>query len=256
VRTKLPHELLKDLVDSMTFNVSYDAITDNFDGTYVLTGVCKFHHVRPLTNITIEGNAFEVLAYNYDEKTITVKGTGLIIYLTDDDGNYITDDNGNKIITNTPPLSFYLSKPFFFHGTPLQQTGELTKLMTDEKLPMIYLMEPYNSENYYSPISSLAYWADLTLCFLCESISLDWTTEQHYERCIFPMKNLMEDVIQAIIDSQLFHTEELQANPTYHTKFGINVNNYGTKEFLMDKNLSGCSTKIRLEVYQDEGCEC
>lgn len=257
---KLPHELIKELLDAMDFTITYKTITDNLDGTYVLNDVCDFHYVQIGREVTIDGDTFRVIAYDYTAKTLTVEsvdGSVLVEYLTDGDGNYILDDNDNRIIVGTPALSFELYRPLFVHGTPVKEDGELKQIdRIDAKTPLVYLMEPYKTVEDRDYDSAIAYRSDITLCFLTECDTSTWSTDDHYHRAIDPMRILMGEVMDAIDASKLFYTEYQRSAPTYYANFGINIREYGQKKLLFSENLSGCSDDIRLEVCKVDTCDC
>lgn len=233
MRPKLLHEIIADIISAMIFRVSFKSVTDNGDGTFTLNDVCDFHHCQPGFPIKINGNDYEIVDYDYSTKILIVKGA-------------------NSIGVN----SFILDKPFFFHGTPVQQEAELTKIQLDDKVPMVYFMEPYETETDYSPQSSIDRRTEITLCFLTSVNIPKLVTDDLYHNGINPMKNLMEDVIQALIDSNLFYVRKQKDNPKFYTKFGINIANYGTKKLYFSENLSGVGDKIKLEIYHTTECEC
>jgi hypothetical protein len=203
--------------------------------TWRLNDVCDFHYLQPGSTVTIGDDNFtyRVVDYDKDERTITVSGPETI-----------------------SALSFTLRVPFFCHGTPLQTEAENAKVSVNVKTPMVYVMEPYQPDYNYDENSSIDSLTDLKICFLTQAEVNKWVTDDFYHNAINPMKNLMEDFIQMIIDSNLFHTAKMRASPMFHTKFGINIRDLGTKKLWFSENLSGVSVDLRLEMYKADECEC
>lgn len=232
-RPKLLHELLKGIISPVSYIISFDSVTTISAGVYRLNGICDFHHAQPGMSVTIGGNVYLILDYSDSGKTMTVQGTVAIVV-----------------------SSFSLYKPFFFHGTPIQQQNELSKFPLSGKTPMIYLMEPYKTEYDYEATSSIDRQSDFTLCFLTQADISKWLTEDFYHKSISPMKNLFEDFMTVLIDSNLFHTVKQKAKPVFHTKFGINIQGSDDGKLYFAENLSGVSVDLSIEIYKDDSCGC
>lgn len=232
-RPKFLHTILSEITAGMSFPVSYDSVTDNAGDSFTLNGVCDFHHVQPGFTVTIGGHDYLIVDYDATAKTITVEGTDPLSALT-----------------------FNLYKPIFVHGTPMQQEAELKKISLSVKTPMIYLMEPYHTENDYTALTSIDQRCDFTLCFLTQADIPKWLTKDFYHKSITPMKSLMEDTIQALVDSNLFYNVKQKAEPKFYTKFGINIKEQGTKQPYFSENLSGVGVDLHLEIYAVQVCEC
>jgi hypothetical protein len=233
----LLHEILADIMSRMSFPVSYTNAVDNGDGTYTLEGITNLHHLQPNFIVTIDGVDFEVWDYEEDGCTWTVLLAA-----------------GNNPLPAFPN-TFELYKPFFFHGTPVQQEIELNKISDlSQKTPMAYLMEPYDTEENYDEESSIGSTSDIKLCFLTQADMKKWLTDDFYKNAIKPMVNLYHDFMKALIASNLFYTVKQKARPVYHTKFGINIKDFGTKQTYFAEKLSGVSVGLKTEMYKIDPC--
>lgn len=232
-RPKFLHELLAALVENVNFVISYETVTNNGDGTFTLNEICDFHHAQPGMSVTIGGKSYVIVDYDTTAKTLQVKGTDTISVLT-----------------------FDLYEPKFFHGTPIQQETELTKIKTSDKTPMIYLIEPYKQVFDTDALSAIDRTVDCSICFLTQADISRWLTEDFYHNSITPMKNLFEDFLIILKESNLFYSALQKASPVYHTKFGINLKAGGTNQLLFSEKLSGLAVDISLQIYKDDSCGC
>ena len=243
MRQKLLHEILADIISAMSFPVTFKTAVDNGNGTYTLGKICDLHHLTPAQDITINSKKYTVKDYQPDG----------------DKWKIIIEKNIDQATIEplpTAPQTFQLDGPFFCHGTPIEQNAELEKITVDEKTPMIYLMEPYDTEVDHNEESSIGHRVMATLCFLSQAQTEKWQTDDFYHNAILPMINLMNDLFDAIEASQLFYFQKQKTEPKYYTKFGINIQGLGTKKLYMSEKLSGVGTKQRFEIYRVESCEC
>jgi len=238
IQQPLLHEVLAGIVSSMMFPISYTTAVDSGNGIFTLSGVPKLEHLQPGFSVTIGGNSFVVSDY------------------TDDGCHWIIKLKAGTHSLPAAPGTFELYKPFFFHGTPVQQEAELTKTPLDKKTPMIYLMEPYQTKLDYSFETSIDSRSKVTLCFLTQADIPKWLTDDFYHNAINPMNRLVRHFINALIKSNLFYNIRQSGDVTNHTKFGINIKEYGTKKLYMSENLSGPSLDIILEMYRLDDCDC
>lgn len=236
-KQKILFEILSDLISRMVFPVTYTGLDDNGDGTFTISGICDIHHIQPLFSVTIGTDLFQVLDY---AKTAA--------------GFTVTLKQGSNSLPDTSG-TFNLQVPYFFHGTPLEQETELAKIEDpSNKTPMIYLMEPYNTEVDYSIMSSIDRRCDVTLCFLTQANTAEWLTDDFYHNSIMPMYNLAQDFVDAMDQSQEFYMVKQRTSPKFYTKFGIKLIGFGGNRFLFSENLSGVGLDLRLEIYKDESC--
>lgn len=235
-KQKLLTDVISNIVSRMTFPIEYKSITTT-STTVTLLGICDIRHIQPNRMVTINAINYRVKSYAAD---------GLIFSIT------LSKTTGQA----DPPESgtFTLYTPKFFHGTPIQQNTELGLIKNQQlKTPMIYLMEPYTSKLDYNWESNIYSRSQVTICFLTEA-DLKLTTDDIQYNALKPMYNLCQDFIAQTMEARMFYTDELQPNITYHTKFGINIKDAGTKQTLFTENLSGVSLDIRLDLYTDQAC--
>lgn len=236
-KQKLVTDVLSNIVSRMSFPIEYRAMTYT-DTTVTLFGLCDIGHIQPNKVVTINGLNYTVLSYGEDivNYKVTLK---------------------KAASQAAPPESgtFYLYTPHFFHGTPIQQETELSHIKNQQlKTPMIYLMEPYTSKIDNSWESSIYSRSKVTICFLAEADIHKLKTDDLQYTAVKPMFNLCQDFIAKLIEARMFYTDELTYDITYHSKFGINVKDAGTKKTLFTENLSGVSLDITLELYTDQSC--
>lgn len=231
-------DILERLLAAATYPIIYKNAVDNADGTFTLSGICDIHHIQPGFTVTIDGVDFVVEDY---------------IKLANGDWNIIL-----KAGTASLPIFprfFYLYKPFFFHGTPLLTETELKKRpVLSDKTPMVYLMEPFITKHDYSDFTSIDRRCKFTLCFLTQADIPDWLTDDFYHNSIHPMYKLAQDFWEIIRNSNLFYNAKQLDDTIFHTKFGINIRELGTKKLYFSENLSGVSMDIYLEIYAVDNC--
>lgn len=228
--------ILKSLIDTAIFTIDYGISFDNGDGTYTLGGICDIHNVQPNSTLTVNG-----IDYNVNDYLAFGGGWKIIL-----------DSGTNPLPPNTGTIT--LRAPWFIHGTPIQANVEQKKELLDVRTPMIYLIEPFDTELDYSVESNIASTSTFTLCFLGQAEVQKRTTDELYHNAVDPMYRMAQDFIQHLINSYQFNTVNLTASPTFYTKFGINIKDEGTKKLLFSEDLSGVGLKLTIEVYKDNSC--
>lgn len=235
------HDIIEDILSPLTYTITYDLAVDNSDGTYTLSGICDILHLQPDFRITIGSDVFLIKDYEADGKKWKI-----ILYAQ----NPATSNTNNL---PTFPSSFDLKKPFFCHGTPAAKEKENAGLSPVEKQPMIYLMEPYKLRGPQEYDSAFTASTDSRLCFLTEA-NLELETDRLYHNAVEPMTRLKDYILEALKDSGLFYNDGITEDVTNHAKFGINVNDFGTKKSFMTDSLSGLSCGLHLDIYEDVDC--
>lgn len=218
----------------MTYTIEFASASDNGDGTYTLTEICDFHHIQPLDDVIIDDNPYIVTDYDEDARTLSLSGTESISV-----------------------TSFTINGPLFIHGTPIEENNELNKIQDQSiKSKLIYLMEPYDTIDDYPLDSAIDRRCKFTLCFLANADMNNNLTDDFYHKAIRAMKNLMEDVLDKLDDSNLFSPAKRSDSPRFYPRFGINIKDSGTKKLYFSENLSGLAIDILLEIDKDESCSC
>lgn len=238
------HEQLRGIVEALTFSIRYTDAVDNGDGTYTLSGIKNIRHTQPmLFPVTIGGQIFNIADYERDPDD----DCKWLLHLKAEEGHTLP----------VAPGTFNLYGIHFFHGTPIQQGNELVDLLPlENRIPMVYLMEPYETNDNYDLESAFAFSADFTLCVLSYADTDKNTTEQSYHNAIEPMRRLKEQLMEAIVASPLFYGARQKTQTRNHAKFFIYMRENGTKELKFTDKLAGVSFDIRLEVYRLDECLC
>lgn len=228
--------ILRDLISKAIFTIDYGISFDNGDGTYTLGGICDIHHVQPGSTITVNGIEYTISDY-------LQFGKGWKIILTAGD-NPLPPTKGTIV----------LPAPYFIHGTPIEVNAEHRNEYLSVRTPVIYLMEPFQTNLDYDPLSNIASRPRFTLCFLGQAETDKWTTDQLYHYTVEPMYRLAQDFMQHMIDSFLFNTVKQTADVVFYAKFGIIIKGIGTTHLYDSDKLAGVGMELSLEVYKDNSC--
>lgn len=236
MKQRLLPDILAEIVAAMIFPITFTSSVDNTDGTYTLGSICDIHHAQPGFTVTINSHDFIISDYEQaNDKT-----WNLILQA------------GTEALPD--PQTFNLYTPYFLNGTPLEQNAELIKTPLDIKTPLITLLEPYDTNEDDSPLSSIGMRPEPLMVFLTQSDYANWLTVDYYHNAINPMNRLRQDFIDAIKASNLFFTDKLKTKPMFWARFGKNVKDRGTDKYLFTEAFSGCSDMIKFEIYKEEGC--
>jgi len=241
MKQRLLPDILADIIAAMTFPITFTRSFDNGDGTFTLKGICDIHHAQP-GGLSPTAPQITIGSYTYSINDYAKEGK---IW------NLIINSLGNP---NPAPQTFYLYTPFFLNGTPLEQNAELGKIPIDIKTPLISLMEPYETQEDDSPMSSIGQRCEPLIVFLAQSDYENWLTKDYYHNAINPMERLRQDFLNAIAASNLFYTYKQKSKPLYFARFGKNIKDRGTDKYLFTEPLSGCSDMIKFEIYKTDEC--
>lgn len=218
--------IVRDLVASMKFPFTIKSVTDNLDGTYLLTTGAT-HYLQKGSNYVfdINGNDYEILS--------VVLNTSVLV-------------KGNEVPV---PSTFNLPVPYFFHGTIKQTNMELSQeLDMAKKTPMVYLLrpisEPTDAMDLNDPLIERE--PNLTLFFLTEADFKNWTTDDFDHEAVEPMWYMANAFIEACkADSGI------DKIGTYEISDKIKFANYnlnGADKILFKDNLSGKELNITLPI--------
>lgn len=232
VRPAPLHNILAYLLSRMTFTIKFKTVTDHGDGTYTLNKLCDFHHAQVGFYITIDSKRYRIVEQNPLAGTMIVRGPDPITV-----------------------KEFDLYNPFFFHGTPLAGQVALSKITDmNKKTPLLFLMEPFVTEEDYSTMSSIDRRVDFTLCALSQAQTDKWSTDQIYDMTITPMANLIQDYTRMLMDSNFFYNAKMKSRPKFYTKFGIAIQGMGTKKLYFSEKFAGVGVDMHLEIYRLDPC--
>jgi len=147
----------------------------------------------------------------------------------------------------------------FLHGDPYSTNAEYLQLSTQtlEKTPIIWLLESYNFQDLPRDSS-------IDLSFDARLFFLDWYSQRylnkdHNNNAIKPMQNLQKAFIDVINNDFNFKTLET-VSTVVRPRFGVQVKSEGNepqpKQKIIDEDLSGIDSKMKIEVYDVSSCSC
>lgn len=223
-------DIVGDLINSMSIVININTIVDNLDNTYTIE-TCNTGYLFPNYKFTIDGVNYKVLDeagkdFVFNEK-FTIEGntipTGLVITL--------------------PELKYY-------HGTVIATKSELDKKqLSVDKFPMVYLLEVLEDNFNNEEDSRIDRNSNLRLFFLSETAGNDWSTDNHYDYSIKPMRNMVYNFINYINNSN-----KIGKFDTYkainHAKFGVYTADKGHTRRVFNDDLSGVELKIDLPIIK------
>jgi hypothetical protein len=232
--------VIGELIEDWELSFVIDSVVDNGDGTYTLNVPKTFYLVsgkrRILTINLIDYVILEVV----NNESVKLKGT-----------------DANDVPLPVPPSdTFNLPVPFYFNGTIVQTNMEIKKEDDlSQKTPMIFLRRPFSEtiDAMDQVDTDIANKADITLYFLTEADFAEWSTSEHDEHAIVPMRNLMYEFIEMLKRNSRYIERLSDYQATDQIKFGLVTQNGVTKGLFSD-NYSGVEMDISLGIkYQ---CMC
>ena len=229
-------DIVRELVESLTFTFNIDSIVDNGDGTYTLNG-CKTYQLQAMPNCTIEIG-------------------GLPYTITNVEHNESITITGNPVPTVN---SFTVPAPFYFHGTVIQTNLELSQIEFFDRIPMVYLLEVLEDNYNNNSEIPLDRESSLRLFFLTNADFTDWKTSDHYKNAVLPMRNLADGFIHALNGNKFIDNFD---NYTLinRVNFGVYTTDKGYTQQIFNDNLSGVEMQVTLPILPefrcDEKCPC
>jgi len=172
-------DFIRSIVGKCEFTVGvesadYDAISD-----LTTFNVCKTYHATVCSFIIDGANKYEIVSLE-NNSSIQVKG----------DLSTLTE--------------FKIAAPYFWQGTPLQVETVFSNILNyKNKMPMVWLVEPYSAQYYEDAKSKLAYDCNITLLFVLPVLNEDDGVEEHYQNIIYPIDNLLCEFREFIRKSPL-----------------------------------------------------
>jgi hypothetical protein len=165
--------------------------------------------------------------------------------------NIVLDYNGIL------PMQFKIYPPKFYHGTVTATNAEININLHSENdiTPMIYLHEVVR-ENYNSVATERIGVTsnNVRLLFLAQCNLIDWSTNNHYEYAIKPMRNLANAFLLSLNKAnsvgKLSRYESIA-----HAHVGI-YDSKGHSANLFNKNLSGIELVLDIPFIKENNCKC
>jgi len=226
-------DIVESLIEDLKIVVPFNTITENGDGTYTIES-CHTGYLSPMYEFDIDGVNYKVLNEEGKEfvfnKRFTLKGNVV--------------PNASKIVLDS--LKYY-------HGTVIATKEELArKELSSDKFPMAFLLEVIEDDFDNRDDARIERNSQLRLFFLSETDENNWTTNEHYEYSIKPMRNLMDSFIAHIESSPLIGKVETY-KAINHAKFGAYVSaTGGQSERIFNDKLSGVELKIDLPIRKEK----
>ena len=216
-------DVVRSLSDLLEFTVGITSMTDNGDGTYTL-GTCNTYHLQPGFTVTIGGEDYVIESVIRNEE-IVVSGT----------------------VTITDP-TFVAYTPFYYHGTPIQVSRELTEInVASDKTPMTFLSRELK-ERYFSRDSAIDREVPCRIFFLTQ-YNQDWLFDEMHKYATQPMRELAFQFVDICKASKLIGKfEDFEINEK--EKVGISTSGKDKKNF-GNAYLSGVELLITLPINRE-----
>jgi hypothetical protein len=233
--TKETVDIVKELISQLDIIVKFNSIVDNGDGTYTIE-TCNTGYLAPMYEFDIYGVKYKVLNEVGKEfefnKRFTLKGSII--------------PSVEKLVLNS--LKYY-------HGTVIATKEELSrKELSSDKFPMAYLLEVLKDDFKNKDDSRIDRVSPLRLFFLSETDENNWTTEEHYEFSIKPMRNLVYRFISHLNGSSTIGEFD-DWSAENHAKFGVYISSKGGHtQRVFDDKLSGVELRINLPILKSRVC--
>tara|TARA_R110002153_G_scaffold209897_1_gene362497 strand:+ start:12947 stop:13660 length:714 start_codon:yes stop_codon:yes gene_type:complete len=228
-------DIVEELISQLDIVVKFKSIVDNGDSTYTIE-TCNTGYLFPCYEFKIDG---------VDYKVINEIGKDFIF-------NERFTIKGNIVPTTT---EITLDSLKYYHGTVIATKEELSrKELSSDKFPMAFLLEIIEDDFNNKDDSRVDRNSQLRLFFLSETDENNWTTNEHYEFSIKPMRNLLYKFIAHLNDSNLIGKID-SYKATNHAKFGVYLSSKGghTQRIFNDK-LSGVELGIDLPILKSRQC--
>lgn len=148
----------------------------------------------------------------------------------------------------------------FLHGSPYSANNEYLQLSTRTllKTPFIWLLESYDFDDLPRD-SSIEKSFSARLFFLDWAGENSWLNKVHNDRAIKPMQNLLQSFIDVVNSDFNFKTLG-SVNTVVRPRFGVQRKSEGNEpqptKKIIDEDLSGVDSKMKIEVYDVASCSC
>ena len=228
-------DIVEELISQLDIVVKFKSIVDNGDSTYTIE-TCNTGYLFPCYEFKIDGVDYKVLNeigkdFIFNER-FTIKG---------------------NIVPTTTEITLDSLK--YYHGTVIATKEELSrKELSSDKFPMAFLLEIIEDDFNNKDDSRVDRNSQLRLFFLSETDENNWTTNEHYEFSIKPMRNLLYKFIAHLNDSNLIGKID-SYKATNHAKFGVYLSSKGGHtQRIFDDKLSGVELRIDLPILKSRAC--
>ena len=144
----------------------------------------------------------------------------------------------------------------FLHGSPISTNEEYNKVLDRDSLkktPFIWLLESYEYENGSRDSSIVASYS--ARLFFLDLYYREWLNDEHNELAIKPMENLVRAFKNVIETDYSFKTLD-SFRSRVRPRFGVEVANKGSRDKIINEDLSGVEVNISIELFDLSICKC
>ena len=144
----------------------------------------------------------------------------------------------------------------FLHGSPISTNEEYNKVLDRDSLkktPFIWLLESYEYENGSRDSSIVASYS--ARLFFLDLYYREWLNDEHNELAIKPMENLVRAFKNVIETDYSFKTLE-SFRSRVRPRFGVEVANKGSRDKIINEDLSGVEVNMSIELFDLSICKC
>lgn len=144
----------------------------------------------------------------------------------------------------------------FLHGSPISTNEEYNKVLDRDSLkktPFIWLLESYEYENGSRDSSIIASYS--ARLFFLDLYYREWLNDEHNELAIKPMENLVRAFKNVIETDYSFKTLD-SFRSRVRPRFGVEVANKGSRDKIINEDLSGVEVNMSIELFDLSICKC
>ncbi len=226
--------IIKSIVDNIDLSIKVKTITIDIapvggvDGKFTLT-TCNTKWLQPKKfSITIDA----------------------IIYTIE---SVVLNESFTIIGSEEPTIfEFNIYPPKYYHGTIIQTTNELDKILkASDKTPMVYLVEPFKEKKLKIDHANDRI-ASLRLFFITQAEYGNWLTKDFWTDAIPQMQSLWEEFIESAAKSKYVGLIE-EFETIAHSKLRLKTADQKGKD-LFNSNFSGVEMEIDLPIVDMECC--
>ena len=229
-------DLFKSVIEALTQTISINSV-DVSGNTYKFN-VSKTYWARPsilnksrATKVTIDSVVYDIESVVYN--------TSISVTTTDD-------------LSNAESLT--IAAPIYINGTYNAVNDTRSKAnKTYDNCPFVWLVEPFVADERKDRLSIIQSQPDLTLLFLDNANSRDWTTDDHYSNVIQPMDELVEAFYQKILKTRASFGRISNWRVVRHAKFG-KQSDFSHINSIINENTSGIEVRLTIEILKNLSC--
>ena len=224
-------DFIEGIVNLMTPELEIENVLDNGDGTQTIT-VCNLYWIRKFLTVTIDGNNYEVSAFDSNNKTFTIPSSPLVAV-----------------------DSFTLTAPYYFHGSPMQVNNEwIVQKQDSDKYPLVYLVETL-TDSFYDELDQKDKDMSLRIFFL-ESFSSRYPeVDAHYSETIVPLRASLDYFVELLKSDST--TLPFSYDVINRIQVGTYTTNQGETNEVFSDRLDGVEFVGTVTVLKsNDNCNC